>query len=83
MISTNPKLAAVVRDRLISALGPHALSDEARIVVHADGDRVTLHGCVPSWIQHEALERAARSTPGVTDVDNQLALTVKARLHHV
>jgi osmotically-inducible protein OsmY len=39
-----------------------------------------LKGAVHSWADHEAAERTALSIPGVTSVDNQLALLVKGKL---
>jgi osmotically-inducible protein OsmY len=39
-----------------------------------------LKGAVRSWAEHEDAERTALSIPGVTTVDNQLALLVKAKL---
>jgi len=80
MFSTNPQLAAAVRSRLIDALGPHVLDDEDLLVVGMKGDRAVLQGCVHTWDQHEALERAALDTPGVASVDNRLALLVNAQL---
>jgi len=78
MLSTNPELAAAVRARLIDALGIHSPADEARLAVTINGGCAVLRGCVHSWAQHEALERAALATPGVAHVDNQLALLIKA-----
>lgn len=80
MFSTNARLAATVRANMIDALGPHAPADEARITVDMNESCAVLHGCVRSWAEHEALERAALATRGVTSVDNQLALLVKGRL---
>ena len=77
MVPTNPQLASTVRARLIEALGLHSPADEARVIVHADRDRIALHGCVRSWAQHQALGRAALATPGVASVDNQLALLIE------
>jgi osmotically-inducible protein OsmY len=80
MHASNDELAAAVRARVIHALGPHSAADAARIVVVVRDGCAVLRGCVPSWTEHEALERAALSTPGITRVDNQLALLVKAHL---
>jgi osmotically-inducible protein OsmY len=44
------------------------------------GSCAVLKGAVRSWAEHEAAERAALSIPGVSSVDNQLALLVKAKV---
>jgi len=80
MFSTDTELAATLRANVIDALGPHEPGDAARIAVDVNGSRAVLHGCVRSWAEREALDRAALATPGVTRVDNQLALLVKGRL---
>jgi hypothetical protein len=43
------------------------------------GSCAVLHGAVRSWAEHRDAERAARTTPGVTSVDNQLALLAKVK----
>ncbi|MFI5230257.1 MAG: BON domain-containing protein [Gemmatimonadales bacterium] len=80
MVSNNLQLASTVRARIINALGAHSPVDEALLAVDVRGARAVLRGCVHSWSQHQALERAALTTPGVTSVDNQLALLIKPRL---
>ena len=80
MYSNNSQLAATVRTRMIDTLGAHLPADEARIVVDVIDDCAVLLGSVHTWDQHEALERAALETPGITRVDNQLALLVEAHL---
>jgi osmotically-inducible protein OsmY len=80
MFSDNLQLGATVHARMIDALGAHSPVDEALFEVDMRGTRAVLRGCVHSWNQHQALERAALTTPGVTSVDNQLAILVKPRL---
>ena len=80
MLSTNAELATAVRARLIDSLGTHAPADGARIAVDMNGSCAVLHGCVRTWKEHTALERAALATPGVASVDNRLALLVTPRL---
>jgi osmotically-inducible protein OsmY len=48
----------------------------AYLRVEIDGDVVTLQGSVHSWYERRAAERAARSAPGITDVHNQLVVTL-------
>ena len=54
--------------------------DDARVSVWVKGTCAVLKGAVHSWADHEAAERAALSIPGITSVDNQLALLVRAKL---
>ena len=53
---------------------------DAHVSVAVKGTCAVLKGAVRSWAEHEAAERAALSIPGVTTVDNQIALLVKGRL---
>lgn len=77
-MTNDSSTAAIVRTRMIAALGPHSPADEARLVVDMIAGCAVLHGCVHSWAQHEAIEQAVLATPGVTRVDNQLSLLVQA-----
>jgi osmotically-inducible protein OsmY len=54
--------------------------DAQHVSVCVKGSCAVLKGAVRSWAEHEAAERTALSIPGVTTVDNQLALLVKAKL---
>ncbi|HEY9227337.1 MAG TPA: BON domain-containing protein [Gemmatimonadaceae bacterium] len=71
-------LADEVKARVDHALHAPTESDDVYVVVKQA--RAVLKGRVHTWAEHEAVEAAARTTPGVTDVDNQLALLVKGRL---
>jgi len=53
--------------------------DAARVDVCVRGTCAVLKGAVRSWAEHEDAERAALSIPGVTTVDNQLALLVTGK----
>ena len=53
---------------------------DAGVSVAVKGTCAVLKGAVRSWAEHEAAERAALSIPGVTTVDNQIALLVKGKL---
>jgi osmotically-inducible protein OsmY len=50
----------------------HRQAGRLRIAVH--GGRVTLAGRVRSWEERRAVVGAARCTPGVDDVDDQLEI---------
>jgi osmotically-inducible protein OsmY len=54
--------------------------DAQHVSVCVKGSCAVLKGAVRSWAEHEEAERTALSIPGVTTVDNQLALLVKAKL---
>jgi osmotically-inducible protein OsmY len=61
-----------VRRRIVRALHSNADINARHIDVTVSGGRATLTGSVASWLQREAVERAAADAPGVTDVDNRL-----------
>jgi osmotically-inducible protein OsmY len=72
--------AQELHDRVNTALARHGSHDARRISVTLDGTCATLKGDVRTWAQHEAAERAALSTPGITTVDNQLCIYVEGKL---
>jgi osmotically-inducible protein OsmY len=79
-VITPMSLDRELETRVLGALATDSDLAPPRVVVHLDGTRATLKGAVATWAQHEAAERAALATPGITAVDNQLCLLVKARL---
>jgi len=52
-----------------------ALVDANRITVETHGGDVVLRGTVRSWAEREEAERAAWLAPGVTRVDNRIAVS--------
>lgn len=78
--TTGSPLVDAVQQRIRDALRSSAALDARQITVDVDGPCVVLEGTVRSWAEHEDVERAVLSTPGVTRVDNRLALLVKAKL---
>jgi osmotically-inducible protein OsmY len=67
-----------VRHRIAEALHRNANLDARHISITVSGDKVILTGTVGSWLQRESAERAAADAPGITQVENQIA--VESRL---
>jgi osmotically-inducible protein OsmY len=65
-----------VRQRIESALKRHAEKDAKNITVEAQDGKVTLRGTVRSWAERSDAENAAWSAPGVSTVDDQLAIQI-------
>ena len=78
--ATLTPLAIDVERRIHETLAPSGEHDAGTINVCMKGSCAVLNGAVRSWADHEHAERAALSVPGVTTVDNQLALLVKGKL---
>ena len=63
-----------VETRILDALRRLADVDARRVHVAAEGPRVILSGFVRSWNEREEAERAAWTAPGVSKVDNRIAV---------
>lgn len=67
-----------VRHRIVEALHRNANIDARHITVTVTGDTATLTGAVGSWLQRESAERAAADAPGITRVENRIAVESRA-----
>ena len=75
-ITIKPKVAPEkVTEKIEAALKRNAILDAEQITVQADGSKVTLSGTVHSWAELDAAVDAAWAAPGVSEVENQLAVS--------
>jgi osmotically-inducible protein OsmY len=72
--------APQVKEKIEAAFRRSAAVDAKAVKVEAIGNRVVLRGTVTSWKEYEAAENAAWSAPGITTVDNLLAVEGEALL---
>jgi osmotically-inducible protein OsmY len=76
LITVQPRVkTADVRDKIEAAFKRSAEIDARRINVTATEGKVILSGNVHSWAERKEAERAAWAAPGVTQVDDRLAIT--------
>jgi osmotically-inducible protein OsmY len=75
-IMVKPKVAPhEIRRKIEDAFRRSAELDASRITVEANGSEVILRGTVKSWAERQEAERAAWAAPGVTKVDNRVAIS--------
>lgn len=78
LIVVKPKAVSAfeVTQKIKDALRRSAESDADRISVEAQNGKVVLKGTVRSWAERTEAERAAWAAPGVTDVEDLIAISV-------
>ena len=76
LITVKPKNASTyeVGQKIKDSLRRHAERDADRITIEAKDGRVTLRGTVSSFAERQDAERAAWQAPGVTKVDDMIAV---------
>ena len=71
-----PKVQAEdVRAKIHAALERNAEIEANNVIVTVSAGKVTLTGKVAAWTEREAIERAAWSAPGVTQVEDRIELS--------
>jgi len=72
-IEIKPKVSpGRVKGKIEEALKRSAEIDARRVTVDVEGSAVKLYGTVRSWSEKDEAERAAWSSPGVTNVENHI-----------
>ncbi len=76
LIAITPRVSkAEVKSRIEAAFRRSADLDAQRISVEAHDGKVTLRGDVPSWSERQEAERTAWAAPGVSQVENLIAIS--------
>jgi osmotically-inducible protein OsmY len=78
LIRLQPRVApepTEIKQKIEEAFRRSALLDANRITIETHGGEVVLKGTVRSWAAREEAERAAWLAPGVTRVDNRIAVS--------
>lgn len=75
MIAIQPSVPVTdLKSRIAAAFERSAMVDARNVQIHTTGGRVELTGKVRSWSERRAAEEAVWSAPGVTAVEDHLAV---------
>ncbi len=75
LISITPKASVTeVENKIKSALQRAAAIEANNIAVKAEGNKIILKGKVRSWAERREVERAAWSSPGVVQIEDDLLI---------
>ena len=75
MINVKPSASATeVKSRIEAAFRRNAELDAGKVKVETHGGKVTLHGQLQSWAERDEADRTAWAAPGVTEVENLIAV---------
>jgi osmotically-inducible protein OsmY len=75
-ITVKPQVrSSEVKEKIEAAFKRSAEVDARRISVEVRDGKVVLHGRVRSWAERGEAQQAAWAAPGVSQVENQLAVT--------
>ena len=75
LIEVKPVVSTtIVKEKIEEALKRDAELDAQRIQVETSGSKVILKGTVHSWFERQEAERVAWDAPGVTKVENEIAV---------
>ncbi|ODU02018.1 MAG: ornithine aminotransferase [Planctomycetes bacterium SCN 63-9] len=76
LIALKPRASATeVRSRIESAFRRSAEVDARKVLVETHDGKVTLKGDVRSWAERQEAERTAWAAPGVSAVENRIAVS--------
>jgi osmotically-inducible protein OsmY len=64
-----------IKDAIEKILKRHSEIDEKNVTITTEGGKVNISGTIRTWSERDDVSTAAWSTPGVTAVENNLAVT--------